>query len=227
MKTAFIAGAVYPPPYTLQETVNDVANWLATLTGRGFGQITVKNSAAATTRDALRTSLRNFVLSLVAGDSAAIILLGHGGQITDTSGDERDRIDECYVASDLLPISDDEIGALLASCPRLAKIDIVMDYCYAGTPDQPFAFGARMGAMPALPEKWASFGSCNEAELSYSALSGGLWYSLFSLYLCWALRAYPSMSAVALMTLVRGYVQAAVPGQNPQLAGAYLDRIPF
>jgi hypothetical protein len=227
MKKAFISGPVYSGDLYLRETVNDVTNWLATLTGRGFSQITVKNSPEATTRAALRTSLAAFVASLVDGDSAAIVLLGHGGQVTDTSGEERDGLDECYSSSDLLPISDDELGSLISSCPRNCKVDMIMDYCHAGTPDGPFGFASRLAAGRIFPAQWAAWGACNEAELSYSALSSGLWYSLFSLYLCWALRTYPAMSCIDLMTLVRGYVQAAVPGQNPQMAGAYLNRIPF
>jgi hypothetical protein len=228
-KKAFIAGTPYAAPYTLPETVNDIANWQTTLASRGFTSIITKKTAIETTRANLRTSLAAFVASLVSGDSAAIILLGHGGQITDTSGDEPDGIDECYVSSDLLPISDDEIGDLLKKAALGTKIDIVMDYCYAGAPDQPLMPGfARDYPKSITPAGlYRSWGACREGEVSYSARSGTKWYSLFSLYLCWALRAYPAKSAIDLMTLVSGYVTTAMPKQHPVMAGQYIDQVPF
>jgi hypothetical protein len=228
-KKAFIVGAVYPPPYYLQETVNDVANWLATLTGRGFSQISVKNSAEATTRDALRISIRDFIQSLVAGDSAAIVLIGHGGRIADINGDEADGLDECYVSSDLLPISDDEIGDLLGDAPPGTAIDIVLEYCYAGAPDQPLmpGFSRDYPASDAPREFYRSWGAGMENELTYEVLSGGLWQSLFSLYLCWALRSYPLKNANEIIGIVGAYVTAAVPGQHPVLAGENTWQVPF
>jgi len=58
-------------------------------------------------------------------------------------------------------------------------------------------------------------------------MSGGLVQSLFSLYLCWALRAYPPKTATEIMNIVAPYVQAVVTGQVPQLEGINLTAVPF
>jgi hypothetical protein len=248
MKKALIIGPTYPAPYALDATPNNIANWNNTLNIRGFPLRTILRGAQS--RAQILAAMQAFVFGLASGDSAAIVLLGHGGRVADTSGDEADGYDEAFASSDLLPITDDWIGAVLASAASGSKIDIVTDMCYAGTSTRE----KRPDGAPQLDPAWPSeaiqfkpekrkpkaeraivpaslnhrlWAACAEGELSYSGMSGGLAHSIFSLYLCWALRAYPTKTATEIMNIVAGYVTGYIPGQHPQLEGSNLQAVPF
>jgi hypothetical protein len=248
MKKALIIGPAYPAPYQLAGTINNIANWNNTLTIRGFTSRVIKQGTQ--TRSAIQAAIQSFVAGLTSSDSAAIILLGHGGRVTDANGDESDGYDEAFSSSDILPITDDWIKAVLASAAIGSKIDVVHDMCYAGTstrdrkPDgvpllDPVVFPTECiefkGKRESLKDRaiipvsmnhrlWAA---CADGELSYQCLSGGLYHSIFSLYLCWALRSYPTKTATEIMNIAAGYVTAYVPSQHPQLEGSNLTGVPF
>jgi hypothetical protein len=247
MKKALIIGPKYTGANALASTVNDIADWRATLVARGFTSISAKTGAL--TRSLVQSYYKTFVTGLKATDRATIILLGHGGRVLDTSGDEGDGYDEAFAASDLLPITDDWLRATLA-LSKSSLLDIVHDFCYAGTstriaalPNQPPAIDScifpqagitfdpikRQGGRRAVPvitnhRLWAA---CGEGELSYGVMSGGKARSIFSLGLCWWLRTYPTMNATDLMGSVAAYVTGYIPGQHPQLEGIDLNGVPF
>jgi len=254
MKRALIVGPTYPPPYQLAATPNNIANWINTLNQRGFSNRVVLQGNLPVQQ--IRNAIEAIIASTGPIDQSAIILLGHGGRLVDTSGDELDGYDECFAASDLQPICDDWLKSRLALLPTGARMDFVSDICYAGTSTDIVRAASGKECAPEIdspiqrlanvpfrgPRKatkataraiipgaanhrlWAA---CGPSEFAYTCLSGGLWHSLFSLYLCWALRAYPTKTAIDLMNLVSGYVTLAAPGQHPQLEGSNLTAIPF
>jgi hypothetical protein len=247
MKKALIIGPSYAGANALASTVNDIADWKATLPGRGFTSISSKSGNLA--RSVIQATIKTFIIGLKATDQAAIIMLGHGGRIVDTSGDESDGRDEAFAASDLLPISDDWIRAMLA-LPMTTKIDWVADVCYAGTstraprpPNSPPAIDScifpqgdvefepveLISAIRAIPPitNHRLFAAGGEGEITYGVMSGGKARSIFSLGLCYWLRTYPAMNALDLMSAVSAYVTGYIPGQHPQLEGIALNGVPF
>jgi hypothetical protein len=161
-------------------------------------------------------------------------MMGHGSKTPDLNGDEGDRYDECYVCSDLSLLTDDQISQALALAPAGTVIDLVQEICYAGTADRsappvktrstPMRVGVGSGTKPAYYRAWQA---CGEDQLSYGGTSNGIRRSLFSLYLCWGLRAYPFNPATEIMDAVISYVTAAIPAQVPQLSGPNLNAVPF
>lgn len=207
MKRALIISPAYPAPYTHPPTPNDRADWLATLAGRGF---TALSTDPGLTRTLVLAALWNFAGSLQAGDSGALILLGHGGRLR---GNEPDGYDECYVPADLQAIRDHEIGQILKTALlRGVKIDVVSEFCYSGT------------STDGQLRTWCA---CGAGQLAWWGYSAGLERSIFSLYLCYALRQYPTKTAAQIMPLVKGWVTAMIPGQTPQLDGPGTSVIPF
>jgi hypothetical protein len=244
MKKALIIGPTYNGANAKLSTVNDIANWKATLSGRGFTSITVKSGRL--TRSVIQSAVKSWTIGLSAVDQGAEIWLGHSGRVPDTSGDEPDSYDEAFASSEILPITDDWIRATTA-LSKTSKLDIVAECCYAGTitrspacngPPKVDACIFPQGGPVFDPEPisrvniptitnhrlWAA---CGEGELSYGAMFGGKPNSVFSMGLCYWLRTYPAMNATDLMANVGVYVAGIVPAQHPQLEGINLDGVPF
>lgn len=210
MKKALLIsiGMAYPPPYQIPDPPNNLADFLRTLSTRGFSDMSIIQEERAT-RAAILSGMQSFVASLGPQDSGAIVFTGHGGRIADANGDESDHLDECIASVDLLPISDDTIQSILAQTSR--PIDVVLDCCYPDNSD----IAKRL---------WAAG---RENQLDHAGMSGGVLRSVFSLYLCWALRAYPTKTAIEIMAIVAAYVTRAFPDQTPVLKGPDLSQIPF
>jgi hypothetical protein len=84
-------------------------------------------------------------------------------------------------------------------------------------------------AVPVPGMKEIAWNACRKNQLSYGGLSGGKYRGIYPLYLCWALRAYPTYTRTQIDAIVSQYVRAAVAGQDPQLEGnaAELAQLPF
>lgn len=254
MKKALLIGIGpgYPDPYKIYSPPNDINNWKNTLKNkRGFTSISTLLESSATRANILYY-MTTFVNSLQSGDSGVILFCGHGSNIQDLNGDEPDGRDECFVSVDMRAVTDDEIGSILSLAVPNIKLDVVLDCCYAGTgtrsilikPEgapkidvntKPLTFDGKIKKSSIKTPKaivpaslnhrlWAA---CAFSETSYEVLSGGLWQSCFSLYLCWALRVYPTKTATEIMNIVAGYVTGIIPGQHPQLEGINLNLVPF
>jgi len=209
-KALIIAIGAYPSPYQIRSPPNDLTNWNTTLLGRGFTSITQLTEAGATRANIL-TAMNAFALSIGPNDSAVFVFSGHGAYLTDDNGDELDGRDECIVSVDMQPVRDDEIWTILGQIPYTAVLDVVLECCFADNSTT----NRRL---------WAA---CLEGETSYEVLSGGLWQGIFSLYLCWALRAYPGIPASTVIAVVSYYVTRLIPTQHPQLKGSNLGNVPF
>jgi metacaspase-1 len=254
MKKALLIGigSSYPDPYKIYSPPNDINNWKNTLQNkRGFTSISTLLESSATRANILYYTT-NFINGLQSGDSGVIVFCGHGSNVQDLNGDEPDGRDECFVSVDMRAVTDDDIGAILALVVSGVKLDIVLDCCYAGTGTRsvliacedvpridnnirPLTFNGKLKKSSGKATKaivpvdlnhrlWAA---CAYNETSYEVLSGGLWQSCFSLYLCWALRVYPTKTSTEIMNIVSGYVTTVIPGQHPQLEGTNLGLVPF
>jgi len=81
--------------------------------------------------------MRNVVSRVKEGDTLYIHFSGHGSSIRDTTGDERDAMDEFIVPVDYFTlgtmIRDDDINRILQSLPRDVLTYMVFDSCHSGT----------------------------------------------------------------------------------------------
>src|SRR5688572_26609917 len=80
--------------------------------------------------DALKAAARE----LKKGDVLLLTYSGHGGQVKDTNGDERDRdrMDETWVLYDR-ELVDDELFDLWAKFKQGVRIFVLSDSCHSGT----------------------------------------------------------------------------------------------
>lgn len=227
MKKALIIGVPYLPPNTIESIPYDLADMQATLNYRGFTVETL-STPAQTALSALTERLRSFCAGLVKNDRAAIWMVGHGSRTPDLNGDESDGYDEALGCSDLGLLIDDAINAALKLAPAGTIIDLVQDICYAGTADRSAPPINRVvvggGTKPAYYRAWQSSG---EGQYSYGCTSNGIPRSLYTLYLCWALRAYPFNPCTEINGAVVSCVTAVAPQQVPVLSGPNLNAVPF
>lgn len=97
---------------------------------RGFE--THKLLTKQATAKALTSKLENASSKLDNGDILLLTYSGHGGQVPDANGDERDRMDETWVLYDRQMV-DDELYSLLGKFKPGIRIAIFSDSCHSGT----------------------------------------------------------------------------------------------
>lgn len=83
-----------------------------------------------TTVDSLRRGLTRAADETGSGDLFLLVLVGHGFQATDDNGDEPDRLDEVFAASDG-PWLDDDFGRLWSSLEPSTDVVAIVDTCSA------------------------------------------------------------------------------------------------
>jgi hypothetical protein len=98
--------------------------------GRGFE--THKLLTKKATAKALTEALEEASSKLDNGDILVFTYSGHGGQVPDANGDERDRMDETWVLYDRQMV-DDEVYSLLGKFKPGVRIAIFSDSCHSGT----------------------------------------------------------------------------------------------
>ena len=107
----------------------------------------------AATAQAVTDAILGAAKTLKAGDLFLLSYSGHGGQVNDTNGDEKDpgRMDETWVCYDRQLI-DDELYALWGKFKAGVRILVLSDSCHSGTVTRAVpAFvsgGPRVRAMP-------------------------------------------------------------------------------
>jgi len=130
----------YPDPGNeLKGCVNDVLLIRETL-ARHFGfteaeGIRQLTDARATTK-AILDGLAWLTAGAAPGDSLVFHYSGHGSQVPDANGDERDRLDEILCPYDLdwdRPLTDDDLAATAAGVPDGALLTVILDCCHSGT----------------------------------------------------------------------------------------------
>ena len=86
----------------------------------------------AATRSAVKDALNDASGALSAGDIFFLTYSGHGGQIPDRDGDERDLMDETWCLYDGEWL-DDETRDILASFAEGVRVLVLSDSCHSGT----------------------------------------------------------------------------------------------
>lgn len=84
------------------------------------------------TRDAVKSAVQSAADTLTTGDIFLLTYSGHGGQVPDTSGDERDLADETWCLYDGQLI-DDELLYLWSQFRGGVRVLVLSDSCHSGT----------------------------------------------------------------------------------------------
>ena len=134
-----------PTKYPLiQNSPDDPAGWVGTLTAcekdaKDMSQIAKENGFESTvllTEDATSENvikaMQHAAANLEAGDMFFLTYAGHGGQLPDHSGDERDGVDETWCLHDR-QFLDDEQYALYSDFKEGVRVLILSDSCHSGT----------------------------------------------------------------------------------------------
>lgn len=149
-KLALLFGINYvrTPKYALRGCINDVNNMKSFLQGEGFRvqKFTDDTNYADTTARGIIWKL--FALAKETHrypiDEVWIHFSGHGTNIEDRNGDEKDGRDECIVPADLQLIRDDTLSYLLSLFHTRTKITCMFDCCHSGTIcDLPYTFQSK------------------------------------------------------------------------------------
>lgn len=98
--------------------------------GRGFDSEKLLTKQA--TAEALTSGLEKASQKLESGDTLLLTYSGHGGQVPDANGDEKDRMDETWVLYNRQMV-DDELYSLFGTFKPGVRIAIFSDSCHSGT----------------------------------------------------------------------------------------------
>lgn len=125
------------PGSDLEGCVNDVTHveeYLRDLFHIDADNLRVLTDEAATTAN-VKAELQWLVENTGAGDDAVYWHSGHGTSIYDSSGDEKDYMDECLVMHDSdwdSMFLDDDLAAILKTMNDEGFFTLVFDTCYSG-----------------------------------------------------------------------------------------------
>jgi len=135
---------------------NDADDMCAIARSQGF-QATVLKSPDAQ-REAISGAIRDAADQLSDGDIFLLTYAGHGGQIGDVAGDEKDNADEtwCLYDGELL---DDELRAYWPAFAAGVRILVISDSCHSGSVTRAIAAGSHTAADLSNEEKLAIFGT--------------------------------------------------------------------
>ena len=138
--------AVYPQ-FQLNGCVNDAKDMVALcrqVLGFKASEVTLLTDAKAT-KAAIMAALKTAVKDAKAGKISSLLFSwsSHGTQMTDTSGDEPDGMDEAFVPYDIAEkaggwdpahiISDDEFHDLFQQLPDSVLLEVYLDTCHSGS----------------------------------------------------------------------------------------------
>lgn len=124
----------YKPPNALQGCVNDTEAWGTVLGTLGFKVDKLVDQRA--TRQAMLDALSGMMRSAQPGDVLVFQYSGHGTQVPDQDGDERDGTDEAFVPYDFEDgafLIDDDIRGVFAQLPDGVNLTCFIDCCHSGT----------------------------------------------------------------------------------------------
>ena len=157
---------------------NDAEDMHKIAAGQGFDSTLLLTEEA--TSENVMAALRRAAKRLTKGDTFLLTYSGHGGQVDDVSGDERDDdVDETWCLFDRQMI-DDELYAMYADFKAGVNIFVLSDSCHSGTVTR--AMG-RMEPELTKAEKKAIFGSENPSfRVMPRETAGDVYYARWEFY---------------------------------------------
>jgi hypothetical protein len=137
INSALIVGINYiGSEYELSGCINDANTIRDFAVNHGCDNIIMLSE-----KDRLRPSKLNILVGLTnllknskSGDVVLFYYSGHGSNIKDTNGDEKDELDEVLVSVDFKSISDDELNQVIKTNLKSdVSLFIMCDCCHSGT----------------------------------------------------------------------------------------------
>jgi hypothetical protein len=137
MKKALLVGINYPNTHArLHGCINDVLAIEKMLTSQyGFKNKRKLLDNQATTHNILK-GLKWLVAKANPGDTLFFHYSGHGSQMADVNGDEKDGLDEIICPIDLnwkdKVIKDDHFRSIFSTLPDNVNLTVILDCCHSG-----------------------------------------------------------------------------------------------
>lgn len=136
MKKALLIGINYTgSQHELHGCINDIVQVSQLLkSAYGFEDVRLLTDATPSkpTYDSIIAGLRDLFAGSKQGDQIVIYYSGHGTQLRDTSGDEKDGFDEAMYTIDGRFITDDQIFSFVEAANG-ATVNLFFDCCHSGT----------------------------------------------------------------------------------------------
>lgn len=136
IKTALLVGINYINSQNeLYGCINDVSNFRDRLNSQGFTINTLTDfTEKKPTKQNILDEFKSLLVGSKPGDLLCFMYSGHGSNILDRNGDEKDGYDETLISCDLKSILDDELKTLIN---QYLKKDVtlfcIFDSCCSGT----------------------------------------------------------------------------------------------
>lgn len=234
------------PGMNLRGCVNDARDMTEILiTHYGFRQENIKVLIDEyATKQAILKNLKAMVVGAVAGDKLAFFHSGHGSQIRDVNGDEKDRYDEVLCPHDMnwdkgLYILDDDLYEIFKLLPEGVTMTTFFDSCHSGTmtkeapgkdlakfiypPTFSLAFQKkakvhRIGQKAASNPNVISLSGCTSKQYSMESNINGTYRGAFTYYLTESMRELGADTPKKKLTAkLRNSLKANKYSQKPQL----------
>lgn len=198
-KKALLIGINYRgSSHALHGCINDANNVRNMLLGKGYKLEDIFMLTDDTPTKPTRENILSALNALIASGAKTLFFhySGHGTQLPDQNGDERDGKDEAICPIDMLMIRDDDIRAILVKAKPEQNIFCVIDACHSGTAaDLGYNIVRRKGSLtfardnkyPDTPANIVMVSGCMDSQYSADAFinrqsQGALTYAfLFSI----------------------------------------------
>jgi len=196
----------------------------------GFVIKTFKDSQV--TRKVFITEVTSAINELKPGDVLLVHYSGHGTQVYDKSGDEKDGYDEALYLYDGVVI-DDDIGSYLKNIPDGAIVVLMFDSCFSGTvtrSSKDKKNKIKFVKTEGLPlrrkkririskeeMKWIVFSGCEEHQTSADAYINGDYNGAFTYYAMKTL--VPNITYNEWLVQIKKYLPSSIFEQIPTLEG--------
>ena len=160
----------------------------------------VKMKDSECTVVAVKNKIIDIIHTIKSGDNFIVHYSGHGTQVPDKNGDEKDGYDEALYLYDGVLI-DDDLGYILSGLPEGVTCLVLLDSCFSGTAtkeigkkprfiklfDIEFKKGKRRSITRDNEMKWCVISGCSENQTSADAYinkryNGAFTYHLIQAY---------------------------------------------
>lgn len=233
-KNALLIGCNYKNSmYELNGCINDATNIKKILTeSYGFDNIVLMtdNTLITPTKKNILAEITSLLHNANSGDILFLSFSGHGVNLTDRNGDEKDGLDEVIVPIDFDYIRDDELNSLIQDhLKKNVTLFALFDSCHSGTMlDLRYQYLDSTSSEKDTEElKYSEtegnvimISGCMDSQTSMDAYirSAGTYQGAMTFAFLESIKKKPNLSWKDLLTSMRDYLKNADYEQIPQLS---------
>ena len=239
-KNALLIGCNYKNSmYELNGCINDAMNIKQILTeSYGFDNIVLMTDDTPNipTKKTILAEIKQLLNNANSGDILFLSFSGHGVNLTDRNGDEKDGLDEVIVPIDLDYIMDDELNSLIREhLKKDVTLFALFDSCHSGTMlDLRYQYldstrydnNTEERNYPETEGNVIMISGCMDQQTSMDAYikSAGTYQGAMTHAFLESVKKNPNSSWIDLLISMRDYLKTADYEQIPQLSsGKKLD----